>query len=115
MAWCTGVSVQLHGGDVDVQIDQKMPGDTGTRRSLSAGILIMSEHRGPWTSADGGGGLICKPCLTIAGGAHKSRNEMIELYANRHSRQMPRDGMGWDPERSPPIPFHLEITPGGSS
>lgn len=65
MAWCTGVSVQLHGGDLDVQIDQKMPGDSGTRRSLSAGISIMSEHRGPWTSADGGGGLISKSCPTL--------------------------------------------------
>lgn len=50
---------------MDVQIDQKMPGDIWTRRSLSAGISIMSEHRGPWTSAVGGGGLISKSCPTL--------------------------------------------------
>jgi len=65
MAWGTGVFVQLHGGDLDVQIDQKMPGHSGTRRFLSAGISVMSEHRGPWTSADGRGGLISKSCPTL--------------------------------------------------
>lgn len=57
--------MQLHAGDMDVQIDLGMPGDLGTRRSLSAGISIMSKHRGPWTSADGGGGLIPKSCPTL--------------------------------------------------
>ena len=53
---------------MDVQIDRKMPGDIWTRRSLSAGISIMSEHRGPWTSAVGGGSLISKSRPTLLQG-----------------------------------------------
>lgn len=41
---------------------------------------------------------------SIAGGAHKSSNEMIELCFNRHLRQMPRDGMGPGKITSHPIP-----------
>lgn len=41
---------------------------------------------------------------SIAGGAHKSSNEMIELYPNRHLRQMPRDEMGPGKITSHPIP-----------
>ena len=38
---------------MDTQTDQKKPRDIGTRRPLSAGISVMREDRGPWTSAVG--------------------------------------------------------------
>ena len=41
---------------------------------------------------------------SMEGEAHKSRNQMIELYPKRHLCQMPRDGMGPGKITSHPIP-----------
>lgn len=86
-ACCTGVSVPLPEGFMEVVTEQGRPRDMGTRSPLSAGISVRSEGRGPWTSAV----------------------EAVQHHELRLLSSAPT-GAGEEPgSRSPSITTHLEV------